>query len=166
MSAELVIIAAVGADGAIGRRGDLAFHISADLRHFKQLTMGCPVIMGRRTFESLPKGALPGRRNIVISRDAAYAAPGAETALSLDEAVSMAADAERAFIIGGGSVYAQAMPMAHRLEVTGIDAECPGADTFFPAIGPGWELAAATEPATDERTGLSYTFKTYKRHAD
>ncbi len=160
----LSIIAAIGRDLAIGRRGGLAFHISADLRHFKQLTMGCPVIMGRRTFLSLPKGALPGRRNIVITRDNGFRAAGVETAPSLEAALALVKDTPKSFIIGGGSVYTQAMPLADTLEITYIDATAPDADTFFPPIDPAdWHLAAQTPEATDPGTALTYTFRTYTR---
>lgn len=160
---NLIIIAAVGRDGAIGRAGDLAFHIGADLRRFKALTTGHPVIMGRRTFESLPGGALPGRRNIVVTANPAFRPEGAETAPSLDDALALVAGADRAFIIGGGSVYEQAMPLADILEITRIDADSPDADTFFPAIDPTiWRLSAAEPAATDPRTGLTYEFLTYK----
>lgn len=161
---KLCLIAAMGRDRSIGRGGDLAFHIGADLRHFKELTMGCPVIMGRRTFESLPKGALPGRRNIVITSQAAFAAPGTETAASLDQALALVAAAPRAFIIGGGSVYAQALPLADEMELTLIDADQPLADTFFPAFNPAeWETVHREGPADDPRTGLTYTFLSCRR---
>lgn len=157
------IIAAVAHDGAIGRNGDLAFHISADLKRFKALTTGHTVVMGRRTFESLPKGALPNRRNIVVTHNAAYSAPGIETAASLDEALAMAASNE-IFIIGGGEIYRQAIGMADRLELTEIDADCQGADTFFPAVDPAqWQPVSATGPDTDPRTGIPYRFATYTR---
>lgn len=159
---SLTVIAAVGRDGAIGRGGDLAYHISADLRRFKALTMGHALIMGRRTFLSLPGGALPGRRNIVLTRDPGFSAPGVETAPSLADAVAMAPDA---FIIGGGQVYAAAMPLADRLEITAIDADTPDADTWFPTIGPEWTVAEASESATDPRSGLGYRFVTYRRAA-
>ena len=159
----LSIIVATGLDRSIGRGGDLAFHISADLKHFKALTMGHPVIMGRKTFQSLPKGALPGRRNIVISRDPSFTAPDIEVFASLPEALDAVASADKAFIIGGGSVYAQAMPLADTIELTLIEAELPDADTFFPEIGPHWVLTRADEPAIDPRTGVTYRFITYTR---
>lgn len=159
---SLTVIAAVGRDGAIGRGGDLAYHISADLRRFKALTMGHALIMGRRTFLSLPGGALPGRRNIVLTRDPGFSAPGVETAPLLADAVAMAPDA---YVIGGGQVYAAAMPLADRLEITAIDADTPDADTWFPAIGPEWTVAEASESATDPRSGLAYRFVTYRRAA-
>lgn len=161
---RITIIAAVGRDGAIGRDGDLAFHIRADLRRFKALTTGHTVIMGRRTFESLPKGALPDRRNIVVTRNPGFAAPGVETARTPDEAISMAHTDTEAFIIGGGTIYRQTMPLADRLELTRIDAESPGADTYFPEIDKTtWHVIACDGPHTDERTGLPYTFVTMAR---
>lgn len=157
------IIAAVGRDGAIGRNGDLAFHISADLKRFKQLTTGHTVVMGRRTFESLPKGALPNRRNIVVTRNSAYSAPGIETAGSLDSALAMA-DGE-VFVIGGGEIYRQAIEeKADRLCLTLIDAECDGADVFFPEIDPAvWKLTEETVPEEDPKSGLRYRFVCYSR---
>ena len=159
------IIAAVGRDGAIGARGDLAFHISADLRRFKALTTGNTVVMGRRTFESLPKGALPNRRNIVVSRNPDFEAPGAETAPSLQGALDMGAASDGdIFIIGGGEIYSQAIAHARELHLTQIDADSPEADTFFPIVSPEeWELADATPYEMDARTGLRYRFVTYRR---
>ncbi len=157
---KLILIAAVAEHGAIGRDGDLAFR--ADLRHFKELTMGSPVIMGRKTFQSLPKGALPGRRNIVITRDASFTAPDIETVPSIDAALALVGDAPQAFIIGGGSIYAATIDRADALEITHIDAECPDADTFFPTIDPErWRLATSTPAETDPNTGVNYTFATY-----
>ena len=149
------IIAATGRDGAIGRRGDLAFHISADLRRFKTLTTGHTVVMGRRTFESLPKGALPRRRNIVVTRNPAFSAPGAECAPSLEAALAMAASPQTdTFIIGGGEIYSQSMPLADELLLTEVDAVCPGADTFCPAITPGaWVVTEDSGLLTDDESG-------------
>lgn len=162
----LTLIAAVGADGAIGREGKLAFHIGADLRHFKELTMGCPVIMGRKTFESLPKGALPGRRNIVITSNPGFTAPDVETAPGVDEAIAMAADAPQIFIIGGASIYSATIGRADRLEITFIDARCPDADTFFPAIDTSeWEMTEETQSMPDEKSGLTYRFATLVRRS-
>ncbi|MDE6037401.1 MAG: dihydrofolate reductase [Duncaniella sp.] len=156
----MTIIVAATRDMAIGRKGDLLYHISDDLKRFKSLTMGHPIIMGRKTFESFPKGALPGRRNIVVTRNASYTAENIETAPSVDEAVRMCAGAD-CFVIGGGEVYRQALPMADRLELTLIDAECPDADTRFPDI----DLAryGYVNPAfdrTDSRSGVGYCFLT------
>lgn len=166
---EVAIIVAVARHGAIGRNGSLAFHIPADLKRFKALTTGHTVVMGRKTFESLPKGALPDRRNIVVTRNRSYSAPGIETAGSLAEALGMARWADgMPFIIGGGEIYRQAMAIAGRLYVTEIDAEAAGADTFFPAIDAGeWEQAEESEWLSHESpqggAALRYRFVTYRR---
>ena len=134
----LHLIVAIDRDGAIGRKGDLLYHISADLKQFKARTMGTTIIMGRRTFESLPKGALPGRRNIVVTRNKAYTAPGAEVVHSLPEALALAATnpVGEPYIIGGAEIYRQALPLADVLHLTLIDASTPDADTFFPDFDP------------------------------
>ena len=161
---KISIIVAVAHDGAIGRNGDLAFHISEDLRRFKRITMGKPIIMGRKTFESFPNGALPGRRNIVITRQADYCAPGVECASSLEDAVAMVADADEAMVIGGGEIYRLAMPIAETLYITDIDADVAGADTFFPPIdNAAWEDVSHSETFTDPRSGVEYRFIQYNR---
>lgn len=132
MTPEVHIIVAIDRANAIGRAGDQLFYIKEDLRHFKELTMGHPIIMGRKTFEALPKGALPGRRNIVVTRNAAYQAPGAEIAPSVEGAIDLCADTDRVYIIGGAQIYAQALPPANVLHITEIDATVSDADTFFP----------------------------------
>lgn len=160
------IIAALGTDRSIGRNGDLAFHISSDLRRFKALTTGHTVVMGRKTFESLPKGALPNRRNIVITRNAEATFPGAEIAPSLEYALKMATDAgeTEAFVIGGGQIYAAAMPVADRLALTEVLAEAPDADTFFPAFSREvWEETENSGTLTDEKSGLAYRFVCFSR---
>ncbi len=147
---QVSIIAAIDRRGGIGRHGDLLYHISADLRRFKALTMGNTIVMGRRTFESLPKGALPGRRNIVVTRQSGYKAEGAETAGNIREAIAMAATP--VFIIGGGQIYAQAIGLADRLELTVIDAASDEADTFFPAIDlNSYRVERIERPDTDPR---------------
>jgi dihydrofolate reductase len=158
------IIVAATVDGKIGNKGDLLFHISPDLRRFKQLTTGNTVIMGRKTFESLPKGALPNRRNIVITRQADYHAEGVETANSLDAAIALAADANamgEIFIIGGGEIYRQALPIATHLYMTVVDKIYDEADTVFPQINDNeWTV---TDRLIDEKTALPYFFKTMSR---
>lgn len=160
---QIVIIACLARDGAIGRRGDLVFHISADLKHFKSLTIGHPTIMGRKTFESLPGGALPGRRNIVVTRNAAYTATGIETAQSLDEALNICSDCDICYVIGGGELYAAALPIASKLELTIVESPGIAADTFFPVIGNEWKEAESSPLMTDERSGLQYRFVTLCR---
>ncbi len=155
----LCIIVAITRDRAIGVNGDLLYPISADLKRFKELTMGCPIIMGRKTFESFPKGPLPGRRNIVITRNPYYSPAGAEVYHSLDEAIAAVDGVEKAFVIGGGMLYAQALPLANELQLTVIDTERPDADTFFPEIPAGeWVKVEESDEQIDPRSGLSYRF--------
>jgi dihydrofolate reductase len=164
---KISIIAAVAADRGIGRHGDLAFHISADLKRFKALTTGHTVIMGRKTFESLPKGALPNRRNIVVTRNAAATFPGAATATSIAEAIDLAQQAGEtdAFIIGGAQIYEQSLQMADCLEITAIELPAVDADAFFPEISAtDWELSETTDTIIDEKSQTPYRFQTYQRH--
>lgn len=151
-------IVAMGRDRAIGVDGDMPWHIREDLRRFKSLTMGHPVIMGRATWQSLPRRPLPGRLNVVLTRRDDYRAEGALVARSLEEAVAMCDPAEVPFVIGGGAVYREALPLLERIYVTLVDAEFPGADTFFPALSAEeWREVNREGPfATDE--GLRYSF--------
>lgn len=158
----MTIIAAITRDYALGRAGDTIYHISADLRRFKQLTMGHPLVMGRLTFESFPNGPLPGRRNIVVSRNPRYEAEGIETQPSLAQALASAGS--DAMVIGGGQIYAQAMPLADALEITEIDATAPDADTHFPVIDPADWLPVGTSPwETDPRSGVRFRYVRYER---
>jgi len=165
MTPRLAIIAAVTRDGAIGKDNDLLYHISADLKRFKSLTMGHPILMGRKTFLSFPNGPLPGRLNIVLSRDPEFSHPGIVTAPSVGEAVSRYGGGHDViYVIGGGQVYAEAMSLASCLELTVIDTDRPDADTFFPDVDPAeWETVEESEPQTDPRTGVSYRFVTLSR---
>lgn len=151
--------------GAIGRGGDMIFHLRDDLRRFKALTTGHTVVMGRRTFESLPKGALPDRRNIVVTRNPDFNAANVETANSLEAALEMSASDSETFIIGGGEIYAQALPLADRLQLTIIEAPTPAdADTFFPPVDPSdWEISDMSEPVADERAGVTYRYIDFRR---
>lgn len=160
-----IIIVACTRDFAIGRGGDLLFHISDDLKRFKALTMGHTIIMGRKTFESFPKGALPGRRNIVVTRNASYSAPAVETASSLEEALAMCAGAEKAFVLGGGQIYAEALPLASEIELTLIDAVVPDADTHFPRLdAKTWGMPEhPVFDRTDLKTGVRYAYLTLRR---
>ena len=161
--AVIAIIAIVARDGAIGRRGDQPFHISEDFRRFNQLTMGHPIVMGRRTFEALPKGALPGRRNIVVSRNATYEPVGAERVSSIAEAVELCTGSPVVFIIGGGQIYEQALPFASVMYLTEVDAFVDDADTFFPPIPAGWVHTERSDSFTDPRSSATYRFVTYRR---
>ena len=155
---EIVIIAAVARNRVIGRDNQLIWNIPEDMAHFKALTAGHTVIMGRKTWESLPARfrPLPGRRNIVITRQPDYPAPGAEVADSLENALKLASTATTAFIIGGEQIYTQAMAVADRLEITEVELE-PEGDAWFPEIAAvDWEKTAKTDS-----TGFS--FVTYCR---
>ncbi len=157
------IIAAVTADMGLGLDGQLLYHISDDLRRFKALTLGHPVIMGRKTFESFPNGPLPGRLNIVLTRDSNYSVPeGAATATSVDEALAIAGDTDP-MVIGGGQIYAQFMPIASKIYLTAIDSDV-AADTWFPAIDTDtWQLTEESPAATDPKSGVTYRYLTYQR---
>lgn len=126
------MIAAVGKNLELGKNNDLIWHFKEDMKFFKETTMGHPVIMGRKTFESLPK-ALPGRKNIVISTNPEYKADGAEVVASVEEAIKLAeVEDTDAFVIGGGRIYTEFLPYADNLYLTEINADCPDADTYFP----------------------------------
>ena len=162
--ANISIIVAVTKNMAIGRGGDLLFHISEDLRRFKALTMGHPIIMGRKTFESFPNGALPGRRNMVITRQADYVANGAETVGSLQQAIDAVEQCDEAFVIGGGEIYTQALPHASKLYLTIIDADVADADTFFPEYDQqDWEEVSREDHDADERNPYPYSFIELRR---
>ena len=155
---KLVLIAAVARNGIIGKDGVMPWHLPADLQHFKRLTLGHPILMGRRTWDSLGR-ALPGRRNIVISRQAEWRDAGAEHAESLPAALQLVAGDELAFVIGGAQLYAQALPLADRLELTEIDLDFDG-DTRFPV----WDRSRYIEVARETQTapeGWSYHFVSY-----
>ena len=127
------MIAAVGEHGELGKNNALLWRLEGDLPFFKRVTMGKPVVMGRKTYESMGR-ALPGRRNIVITRDAAFSAPGVETAPSPGAALEKCVGAEEMFVIGGGQIYAALLPVADRLYLTEARASDPAADTYFPAF--------------------------------
>ena len=156
MLASVVVIAE---NGAIGKNGGLLCHLPADLRHFKEVTMGCPIIMGRKTFDSLPKGALPGRTNVVVTRNAAFTAPGVVVCHSVEEALAATADAPRRFIIGGAQLYAATIGLVDELHLTQLHATFPDADTFFPPINPKeWHEQSRDHHPADDRNPFPYTF--------
>lgn len=160
---EKCIIVAIADNNAIGKDNALLWHISEDLKFFKRTTTGCPVIMGRKTFESIGR-PLPKRTNIVVSRG--FDAPeGIIVVGSLSEAYTVADGSyERCFVIGGGQIYAQALADADRLIVTHVHTVIEDADTYFPQIDPSvWEVEDRSEMFRDEESGFDFEFVTYKR---
>ena len=158
-------IVAVASDGAIGRQGDLLCHLPADMKHFKEVTMGHSIVMGRRTFESFPRRPLPGRQNIVITRDALWQYPGVTVAHSLDEAIA-AAETETVFIIGGAQIYEQSLPLVDVLHLTRIHARWATADVFFPALDMNeWQEVEREHHGSDHRNAYEFDFITLKRRA-
>lgn len=147
----LSIIVAVASDGAIGRANDLLWHLPADLKRFKELTTGHTILMGRKTFESLPRGPLPNRRNIIISRSLP-AQPGAEVYPTIQQAMEACASDEEVFIIGGGEIYRQLLPNTERIYLTRVQASFPDAEVFFPELDPTeWIEEAREVYPRDER---------------
>jgi dihydrofolate reductase len=144
----ITLIAAVSRGGVIGAGGTMAWHLPEDLKYFKRTTMGHPMVMGRKTFASM--GALPGRRSIVITRQAGWSADGVETAGSLEQALDLAGDGE-VFVVGGGEVYALALPVAHRVLLTELDREVKG-DTWFPEL----DKRVWREVTREQREGFAW----------
>lgn len=157
------IIAAVSKNMAIGNENKLLYWLPNDLKRFKSLTTGHTIIMGRNTFDSLPKGALPNRRNVVLSRTVSEL-PGAEVFADLQSALASCSETEDIYIIGGESVYRQAMPIAHRLCLTEIDAVPDQADAFFPQVDPSeWKETFRDCHEKDEKHDYNYSFVDYVR---
>ncbi len=161
-SPAITLIAARARNGVIGRDNQIPWKIPGEQAYFKRMTMGHPIVMGRKTRESIGR-PLPGRRNIVVTRDHGYAATGAEVARSLDEAISLAGDAEQVFIIGGAQMYAEAMPRATRVLLTEIDTDFDG-DTWMPPLDRAqWrETSREDHPPTSDRA-FGYSFVVYER---
>lgn len=158
----LSLIAAMAHNSVIGLNNQLPWRLPADLKHFKAVTLGKPVIMGRKTYESIGK-PLPGRANIVVTRDVSYTAEGVLIVHSLEEALAKTKDAPEAMLIGGAQLYAEALPHAQRMYLTLIDAEFPG-DAFFPHYNPrDWHETAREEHAPDENNPYSYSFLILER---
>ena len=161
---QLHLIFARASNGVIGANNRLPWHLPEDLAHFKKLTLGCPVIMGRKTWDSLPPKfrPLPGRLNVVVTRQVelaeSLAAAGAQVAHSLQEAMEQCADEPHAWIIGGADLYAQALPLAYSAEVTEIDQDFDG-DAYAPQLGPDWTETHSEHHSS--ATGLSFRFVTY-----
>lgn len=157
---RIYLVAAVAKNGVIGARGKMPWHLPEDLRHFKQLTLNHPVIMGRRTWDSLGK-ALPGRENIVISRKPGFEAPGASVALSLEGAIALCHGEALAFVIGGAEIYAAALPLADGLVLTEIEQDFEG-DTHFPA----WDRQAwrvSQKETHTSKEGVRFSYLRYER---
>ncbi|MGV8805313.1 MAG: dihydrofolate reductase [Polaromonas sp.] len=162
---QINLIYARAANGVIGHHNAMPWHLPEDLAHFKRLTQGHPVIMGRKTWDSLPPRfrPLPGRSNIVITRQADWQADGALTAASLQDALRLCSDAQEVWIIGGAQIYAQAEPLADRIEVTEIEQDFAG-DAFAPPLGPQWH--EATRQSHVSATGLKFSFVSYQKHPE
>jgi dihydrofolate reductase len=174
----LSLISAIGNNNEIGKKNDLLWDLPADMKHFRETTSGHPVIMGQKTFESLgrtPTGEqvgkpLPNRRNIVISREADYTAPGIEIVHSIDEAIELCKKSENHdeefFVIGGGEIYRQMIVKADKLYITHVDASFPDAEVFFPAIDSSiWKETSREDHEADEKNAFPYSFVTYKKTA-
>jgi len=161
---NISIIVAMDLQHAIGRDQHLLCHLPNDMKHFKTLTLGHPVIMGRKTFESLPKGALPERTNIIVSTNMTAEYENAILCGSLDEALHACRDEEEVFIIGGGSIYKQALPLADKIYLTLIHHIFEDADTFFPQIlASEWTETSRQDFKKDEKNPYSHSFLTYLR---
>ena len=160
--AEVAIIVNVDQNNGIGKDGDLLCHLPNDLKHFKKITTGHTIIMGRKTYESLPKGALPNRINIVITSDNADNYPGCIVARSVDEAILLTKDKEKVFIIGGVKIYSSTLHLANKLYLTRIHHKFKDADTFFPEIDfNNWELIEEEKHKADDKHLYDYSFTTF-----
>lgn len=157
------IIVAIAENGVIGRENGLPWRLSTDMKRFKALSMDKPVIMGRKTWESMPKRPLPGRRNMVVTRNAAYVAEGAEVFGSLEEALDAAGKGD-VCIIGGGEIYAQGMVHADELHVTHVETEADG-DTYFPEIDPAiWKKIGEERVPAGEKDEFATRYTVYERY--
>jgi dihydrofolate reductase len=156
------IIVAASTNNVIGANGDLPWRLSADLKHFKAITMGKPIVMGRKTWDSIGR-PLPGRQNIVITRQADFVAEGCNVVASTEEAIAATAGADEIMVIGGSQVYSLFLPAAGRLYLTRVHAEIEG-DAFFPEIdGSAWRLVGDDSHSSDDRNAFDYSFRTYER---
>ncbi len=162
MATRLHLIYARAANGVIGANNTLPWHLPEDLAHFKRHTLGCPVIMGRKTWDSLPPKfrPLPGRLNLVVTRQPDWQAQGAQAAASLQDALAQCGDAPDVWVIGGAQIYAQALPMAHSVVVTEIDLQVHG-DAFAPELDVAWRESSRENHVSAK--GLAYSFVQYRR---
>ncbi len=159
---QIALIVATGHNRVIGKDNTLAWHLAPDLKRFKQLTMGKAMIMGRKTFESLP-GVLPGRTHIVLSREKQPPRDRVMYATSVQEALQMGRlqNPEEVMVIGGEQIYKAFLPHADKVYLTEVDIDVPGGDAFFPELGRNWLVFDQQGPFQDEPSGLSYSYKTY-----
>lgn len=160
----LSLIAAIGKNNEIGKKNMLLWHLPADMKFFRATTKGHGIIMGRKTFESLP-GLLPNRRNVIITRDKKYKVEGGDVVHSLEEALEIFGKTdEEVFVIGGAEIYKQAIDVADKLYITHIDGEVKGADAFFPEIVPiVWNEVSHKENKPDDKNPIPYTFSVYEK---
>ena len=162
MTPQLTLVAALAQNGIIGRDNHLPWHLPADLRFFKQITMGKPLLMGRRTWESIGR-PLPGRLMIILTDDRSYRAEGCTVVHSLAEALAAAGDAPEIMVIGGAVLFRQTLPLAQRIYLTQVEADVPG-DTWFPDWNPAkWELVWEEAHPADEKHAWSFRFQRWER---
>jgi dihydrofolate reductase len=159
---QVNMIFARAANGVIGNNNAMPWHLPEDLAHFKKLTLGSPVIMGRKTWDSLPAKfrPLPGRSNVVVTRQADWQAPGAQSAGSLADALALCQASSDVWVIGGAQIYAQAEPLASRIEVTHIDKSYAG-DAFAPTLSDHWQITHQENHVSS--SGLNFSFITYTK---
>jgi len=164
---KISIVVAVAEDRAIGKDNHLLWRLPNDMKFFRKLTTGHTIIMGRKTFESFPKGALPNRKNVVITSDPKAAFPNTSVVHSIDEAIHTGTEGEELFFIGGAKVYEAILPIADKLYLTLVHHSFPDADTFFPEFDiAGWEQTEYQECLQDEEHPYAYTFVTYQRKCE
>ncbi len=162
----LSLIVAIAENNAIGKAGDLLCHLPNDLQYFKRQTSGCTIVMGKNTFYSLPKRPLPNRRNIVMTSSTDFVYDQTEVAHSIQEVMDMVAE-EEAFIIGGGMVYRQFLPLVDKLYITHIHHTWEDADTFFPEIDPAiWQCVSEERHEADEKNPYAHTFAVYTKRGE
>lgn len=169
---RLILIAAVSRNGVIGRQGDMPWRLSTDLKRFKTMTLGKPVIVGRKTFDSFGSRPLPGRPHVIVTRNPDFRYDGADVAASLTEAIKIArhkaaeSGADEIYVLGGGEIYDQAIEIADMLRITHVETEIPDGDTFFPAIDPAvFEKVEEVAVPAGERDSYPTRFATYVRRS-
>lgn len=162
---KLALIVAMGRENEIGKNNDMPWGrgLKRDLAYFKRTTMGFPIIMGRKTFESLPKGALPGRRNIVLTTRESFSAENVEVYHEFDDALKACKDERKAFVIGGGQVFSMALPLADEVYITRVDMSFPESDTFFPQLSDEWRQVSSEYHAPDEKNLYGVFFEKYEK---